>query len=288
MSETSFLRHFKACNERDMEKFAPFYVGAQQLGWIKKKIAALLPEEMEFFSPHKGGLALTPQRDNFAARSEALAQAAKWISEKRERKLRKEMYPVLEKWGDTPLAQLDRAAVPWFGLKGCGVHVNGYVRKKNAVHLWVGERAKDREVSPGKYDNLIGGGQPIGLTLEENLAKEAKEEAGLGPDYVKQMKPVGSISYMLEKQGGLRNDELFVYDLELPPDCTPRNTDGEVEKFTLMPLDEVAAIIRDTDCFKFNCNVVIVDFLMRHGFFKPQDAEYAGIKTALKQARGES
>ncbi len=125
MSETGFLRHFLKCNERDMDKFAPFYIGARQYGWVKKKFVAALTEEMDFLTAHKGGLALTPQRDNFAARSEALAEAAEWIAEKRERKLRKEMYPVLERWGDPPLAQLDRAAVPWFGVKGYGVHVNG-------------------------------------------------------------------------------------------------------------------------------------------------------------------
>ncbi len=162
------------------------------------------------------------------------------------------------------------------------------MRRKNGIHLWIGERAKDREVSPGKLDNLIGGGQPIGLTLEENLAKEAGEEAGLGPDYVEQMKAAGTIGYMLEKQGGLRNDGLFVYDLELSENVIPKNTDGEVEKFTLMPANEVAAIIRDTDRFKFNCNLVILDFLARHELLDPKDKEYAGVKAALKQARGET
>ena len=285
--ETGFLRHFQACNARDMEKFAPFYVGTRRLGWIKKKIAALLPGEMDFFVPHKDGLALARQLDNFDARSKALAAAAAFVSEKRERKLRKEMYPVLEKWGDQPLAQLDRAAVPWFGIKGYGVHVNGFVRKKGGIHLWIGERAKDREISPGKLDNLIGGGQPIGLTLEENLAKEAKEEADLGSEYVKLMKPAGTINYMLEKQGGLRNDGLFVYDLELPESVIPRNTDGEVEKFDLLPVAEVAALVRDTDRFKFNCNVVIIDFLTRHDLL-PKDKEHADVQAALKKARGEA
>ena len=34
-------------------------------------------------------------------------------------------------------------------------------------------------MAPGQLDNLIAGGQPVGLTLEQNLIKEAYEEAGV-------------------------------------------------------------------------------------------------------------
>jgi hypothetical protein len=94
-------------------------------------------------------------------------------------------------------------------------------------------------------------------------------------------KPVREIRYLLERHGGIRNDTLFVYDLELPEGYTPRNTDGEVANFRLMPLPEVAKIVNDTDRFKFNCNLVIIDFMMRHGFLTPDHAEYGEINEFL-------
>lgn len=277
MPDKGFLRHFLACNQHDLSRFVPFYIGATKLGWITKELAGLLGAEIDLFRPHADGLALAPHLDSFAARSDALEVAAKWIAKRYGRALRNEMYPVLEKWGDKPLAKIDRAAVPWFGIRGFGVHVNGFVRKKDGLYLWTGERAKDRQVDPGKLDNLIGGGQPIGLTLEENLQKEAQEEAGIGPLLAKKAKQAGTISYMAGRQLGLRNDTLFVFDLELPEDFQPRNTDGEVAAFYLWPLSEVAEIVRDTDRFKFNCNLVIIDFLMRHDFLTKANGEYDKI-----------
>lgn len=286
MPETKgFLRHFLACNRHDLSKFAPFYIGAKRLGWVTKELAASLPAEMDLFVAHKDGIALAPHLDNFSARSDALMAATRWLSAQRNKPLRNEMYPVLENWGDEPLAQIDRAAVPWFGVKGFGVHVNGFTRKKDGIHLWIGERAMDRLVDPGKLDNMIGGGQPIGLTIEENLIKEAHEEAGINAALARTAKPVRPLSYLVERMSGLRNDELFIFDLELPDGYTPRNTDGEVAKFHLMPLAEVAAIVRDTDRFKFNCNMVVTDFLVRHGFVGKECIEYSEIASFLDKNR---
>ena len=36
----------------------------------------------------------------------------------------------------------------------------------------------------------------------------------------------------------MRDDVLFVYDLEVPADFVPHNTDGEIVDFTLMPAGE--------------------------------------------------
>ena len=283
MSAAGYLRHFQACNKHDLTKFAPFTIGAKQVGWVTKELAALLPLEMDFFRPHKNGIALAPYLDSFSARSDALAAAAGWISARSNQPLRKEMYPVLEKWGDKPLAQIDRQAVPWFGVKAFGVHVNGFTRKKDGIYLWVGERAKDRQIDPDKLDNLIGGGQPIGLSIEDNLIKEAKEEAGIDAALARTAKQVRVLEYMCERQGGLRNDALFLFDLELPDGYTPRNTDGEVAAFHLMSLSEVAEIIRTTDRFKFNCNMVIIDFLMRHGSIEKTHPEYIEIRKYLPE-----
>ena len=74
---------------------------------------------------------------------------------------------------------------------------------------------------------------------------------------------------------------LFVYDLELPADFTPKNSDGEIVDFELMPAEAVVERVRTTDDFKFNVNLVILDFAMRHGLIAVDDPEYLDVATGL-------
>jgi 8-oxo-dGTP pyrophosphatase MutT (NUDIX family) len=282
-SNSGYIRHFVACNRHDLNHFVPFYIGDTRYGGIKKDLAPFLLKETRLFESRSGGLALASRFAGFGARSDALMRATDVLADHFSTGLRGEMYPVLEKWGDEPVAQIDRVAVPWFGVRAWGIHVNGFVRKKDGMYIWIGERAPDRPVAPGKLDNMIGGGQPIGLTLEQTLCKEALEEAGIDAPLALTAKLARTLDYMLEIPDGLRTDTLFIYDLELPESFTPHNTDGEVAAFSLMPLSEVADLVRNTDRFKFNCNMVIADFLMRHGVIGPEDAEYGDMKAWLAE-----
>ncbi|MFA4995008.1 MAG: DUF4743 domain-containing protein [Bdellovibrionales bacterium] len=280
-SNSGYLRHFIACNKYDASHFSPFFIGSKCYGRIKKDAANFLLKETTLFEPQGGGLSLSARFSDFTSRSDALMQATMVLTKYFGKALRNEKYPVVEKWGDTPVAELDRVAVPWFGIRAWGTHVNGYVRAKNGLSLWIGERAANRLIEPGKLDNLIGGGLPIGLTLEQNLCKEAKEEAGIEAAQALTSKFIRTLDYLLELPDGSRNDSLFLYDLELPENFVPRNTDGEVAAFHLMSLAEVADLVCSTDKFKFNCAMVIADFLIRHGFITPQTAEFKELKEWL-------
>lgn len=277
----SYVRHFITCHAYDLTRFAPLTIGGKRYGYVRRDLADLLPQKTGVFVTEGTGLSLAAA-DTFTARSDALMRATKWIAAHYGKKMRNEMYAVVETWGDKPVAQIDRIAVPWFGVRAWGVHVNGFVRKQDGIHLWIGERAADRPADPGKFDNLIGGGHPFGLTMEENLCKEAKEEAGIDADMAMTAKFIRTIDYRHERSEGLRSDTLFIYDLELPEGFIPRNTDGEVAAFRLMPLAEVARLVRDTDQFKFNCNLVVIDFLMRRGFITDADPEYGELVNWLK------
>jgi len=284
-SHQGFLRHFHNCNHYDRDKFFPFFIVGQNLGWILKELKPFLCAQNDFFCARDDGLELNPRYDNFTARSDILGRITHLLAQKYNTPLRNEMYPIIQKWGDQPLAQVDRSSVPWFGIKGYGIHVNGFVRKADGLSMWIGERASDRLIDPGKLDNMIGGGQPIGLSLEENLCKEAQEEAGFSSTLALKAQHIRTIHYNVEKNNGLRNDVLFVYDLELDPTTIPHNTDGEVAAFHLMPLSKVATLIKTTNRFKFNCTLVIIDFLIRHGEIAPSDPEYNDLqKELLKSA----
>jgi len=72
----------------------------------------------------------------------------------------------------------------------------------------------------------------------------------------------------------LNRDVLFIYDLELPLDFIPENTDGETQTFYLWDLEEIVELVENTDEFKLNCNLVIIDFLIRYGFLMPEKIPY--------------
>jgi hypothetical protein len=74
---------------------------------------------------------------------------------------------------------------------------------------------------------------------------------------------------------------LFVYDLEMPADFLPQNRDGEIVHFDLVPASLVVDRVRTTDDFKFNVNLVILDFALRHGLLRPDDPEYLDVATGL-------
>ncbi|MBN1872756.1 MAG: DUF4743 domain-containing protein, partial [Anaerolineae bacterium] len=74
---------------------------------------------------------------------------------------------------------------------------------------------------------------------------------------------------------------IFIYDLELPEDFVPQNTDGEVETFYLWPIGRVIDAL-ETDDFKTNNTLVFIDLLLRHGYLTPDDPHYAEIAQRLR------
>ncbi len=280
----AYLDHIKACNTCDIAGFRGFWVDGLRVGWVRHALAEQLSSFPDTVTVTDNGVYLSRRYHSFESRTRAMAQMiTALVARGTIPPLRCEQYPVFRSWQGEALFALDRAAVPYFGTIAYGLHVNGYLRQPdNSLHLWIATRARDRAVAPGKLDNLIAGGQPIGLSLTENLIKEAFEEAGIGPDLAQRAVPAGTVTYRLETPQGLKVDCLFVYDMEVPPDFVPRNTDGEVESFALLSSERVAEIVRETDDFKFNCNLVVIDFMIRHALIGPDHPDYIALGAGLR------
>lgn len=270
----AFIDHVRACNAHDIARFRPLTADGVRIGWVRPELAAELAAADigfvlggDFSDDGAAELTFARAAADFDARSAVFARAAAHLARTRRiAGLRGEFYPATTRWGATPAARIDRAAVTHFGLPAFGVHVNGFVRRADGgLALWVAKRSASRAIAPGKLDNMVAGGQPFGLSLRQNLLKEAAEEAGIEPALAGRARAVSFVSYMLENAAGLKRDQLFIYDLELPTDFVPRNTDGEVESFSLQPVEAVAASVRDGAAWKFNVNLVVIDFLIRHG-----------------------
>lgn len=99
------------------------------------------------------------------------------------------------------------------------------------------KRSSTKTTFPGQWDNLVGGGLTAGFTADEILAKESLEEANLDLALAKRVESAGLIRYSHLGDDGLRNNALYLYDIELPLDWTPEPNDGEVECFELWDMD---------------------------------------------------
>lgn len=252
-----FLRHIRACNNARLPgDRLPFRIGATQVGWVTPGFATRLAECPEI---HAAPNALT------LADAAALPAIARRLSDAGGFRWRRETFDIRAEPDGHVLAQLDRGALPSFGVLAVGVHVNGLVRRSDGLHLWVARRAANKALDSGKLDHIVAGGVPSGLTPDQTLVKEAEEEAAIPAELAVQAVPVGRISYAMDRAEGLRRDLLHCYDLALPETFVPRAADGEVEAFELWPIGRVMQTVRDIDDFKFNVNLVLIDLFLREG-----------------------
>jgi isopentenyldiphosphate isomerase len=277
----SFRDRIAACHTWRPENYLPFLLEGDPapLGWVTRAFARRLRDFPKAFEITDRGVMLPARHGDFQGRSAVLEAVLRELHGAGEiPKWRGEDYGISRRWGEAPLFRMERGAVPLFGVLAYGVHVNGFVRTPEGQKLWVGKRAKNKSVAPGKLDHLVAGGQPYGLGLMENVVKEAGEEAGVPPDLAATARPVGAIRYICERPEGLRNDVAFCFDLELPADFQPEPDGVEVESFNLWPVEEVLQRIRTTDDFKFNVALVNLHFALRHGLLTPDaEPEYQAI-----------
>lgn len=273
----SYLARLKTCHTWQPQNYRPFVLEGdpQPLGWVTHAFAKRLKDFPETFLVSDDGVALPARYGDFESRSAVLEAALRQLYEAGEiPKWRGEDYGISRRWGAPALFRMERGAVPLFGVLAYGVHVNGYVVTEEGPRLWVGKRAAHKAVAPGKLDHLVAGGQPYGLSLMENVVKEAGEEASVPPAMAERARPVGALRYICERAEGLRNDVVFCYDLELPANFQPRPDDDEVESFSLWSMDDVLQRLHDTEDFKFNVALVNLHFALRHGILNP-DSEPA-------------
>jgi len=284
----SLLDRIRECNAWNPAAFRPFRVAGHAVGRIKAPFAEALAGAGDVFEVSDEAVALDPALASPAARTAAVEGVLRALADGARpggaviEGWRDEPYPVALRWGAPPLLTMERAAIPYFGVRAYGVHMNGFVAGPGGLALWVARRASDKPTYPGMLDNMVAGGQPVGISLRDNLVKECAEEAGIPPEIAARAVPVGAIGYCHETEEGLKPDVQFVYDLELPADFEPANADGEVEGFELWPMAQALETVAETREFKFNCALVVIDFAVRHGAITPDEPDYLEIVQGLR------
>jgi 8-oxo-dGTP pyrophosphatase MutT (NUDIX family) len=280
----SFADRIRHCNSYDPARAMPLWAGGHRIGWLRRDNAEVLCRYDKVFGVQADRADLL-SAGSCAAVSAAVDEVVEaLVAERRIPKWRSETFDVAARWGEPPILRVDRGAVPFFGVRAYGIHVNGYRRAGGDYRLWIGKRAANKQVSPGKLDNLVAGGIGNGHGAAATLVKEAEEEAGIEAALIARAHAAGALTYRMETKLGIRDDVMFVYDLEVPDDFTPANGDGEIAGFELMPLAGILERIRTTTDFKFNVNLVILDFAVRHGVLCPEDPEYLDVANGLHRS----
>ena len=278
----SFLDRINACKLPDLSAYLPLVVDGEIVGYLKPGLAVKLKDFQDTFAVTEDGLKLNPKLQSIKERTQGVGEVVEalmrsgvvsgWRGEK---------YKVARTYSAPTVFEIERAAVPLFGTIGCSVHMNGVTWRNGEFCMWVGRRSLSKPTGPGKLDQMVAGGQPIGISVKDNLIKECAEEANIPAEISILSKPVGAITYIVEQSEGLRRDVLFIYDLVLPEDFIPENTDGEMEGFRLMTMNELISCVEETCDFKFNCAFVVIDFLIRHGYIKPDHKDYLKLINGL-------
>jgi thiamine pyrophosphokinase len=262
----SLLRKFQDLNNFIYnENYYKLILGKTKIGYVHRKIAKYLILNIE-------GIYLLEQNIYLENKSEIklkkiILKITKTLSEKKNFFIpADELFSCRNTIDGKELFKLDRKLVEYLGIRGYGVHLIVYIKKRNSYKLWVPKRNKNKLVSPSKLDNSVAGGVRAGEDIFGALEREAYEEAGLKKEQLNNVKLVGTLNYNWKNSPyTLRRDTLYLFDLEVDDNFKPLCLDGEVEKFELMKWKKVLKLMQNTNSIKNNCNLVFFNFMVRHG-----------------------
>ena len=262
----SLLRKFQDLNNFIYnENYYKLIFGKTQIGYVHRKIAKYIILNIK-------GIYLLEQKIYLENTSEIklkkiISKITETLSEKKKLFVpANELFSCRNTIDGKELFKLDRKLVEFLGIRGYGVHLIAYIKKKNSYKLWVPKRNKNKLVAPSKFDNSVAGGVRAGEGIFDALKREAYEEAYLKKKQLDNVKLVGTLNYNWKNSPyTLRRDTLYLFDLEVSDNFKPQCLDGEVEKFELMDWKKVFKLMQNTNAIKNNSNFVFFNFMVRHG-----------------------
>ena len=262
---------------RPAPAYVPLHVAGSAVGWLTPERARRLRGWPAYFEVRAHGVEVAASLATCARRTAAFAEVARALAaEDALSAWRDERYAVAAHAGEAPLFELERAAARYFGIHTCAAHLNGLVGSGERWRMWLARRSPTKAIDPGLLDNLVGGGIAAGSGVADTLVKEAWEEAGIDVALARSAKPAGEVRICRDQPDGLQRETIHVHDLWLPADLVPENRDGEAVEHRLCAPDDVLALIA-TDEVTADASLVIVDFLLRHGYVARDDPSFAAL-----------
>ena len=269
----------------------PFIVQQQVYGHVLPVAARALKKFDSIFEVTADFVKLRDEHTDQQQRSDVIADVLERLRQEDSvpclRGWRDELLAVRTSFHSSPVMLIERAAGPLFGIRSYGCFTNGYICHdgQRPTHIWLGRRSMQKSTWPGKLDCIAAGGISAGQIPLQSMVKECEEEAGIPASLSAQLIPVGGVSYtgLASDEWGIKPDFLFTFDLQLEPSFQPVCADGEMESFQLYPISEVVSMLISAEpLFKPNVGVVLVDFLVRHGFVACDEPGYIELVSSLR------
>ena len=263
-----------AARRFDAQAHRPFWIDAQQVGWIRATDVPLLARWPDVFDIDATRVALSSRFDSVDLRSAALgAVIGALAADGRIPGWRDETYAIRNAFDAPPLAYIERAASRFFGTMTYAVHLNGVVEYADgAPQLWIARRSDTKATDPGMLDNVVAGGIGWGFGVAATIVKECWEEAGIPEQIAASATPGRTLHVLQSLPEGTQAERIFVYDLALPADFAPRNQDGEVGEHRLARIDEVARWIEE-DAMTVDASLATLDCLLRRNWIDADACE---------------
>ncbi|KND55852.1 NTP pyrophosphohydrolase including oxidative damage repair enzyme [Candidatus Paraburkholderia kirkii] len=253
-----------AARRFDAAVHAPFFIGDERVGWIRHSDVDALRRWPDVFGIDAASVRLHASLADANARSAALgAVIGALYAEGRIPGWRGETYAIRNDFDAAPLAFIERAASRFFGTMTYAVHLNGIVKYADkAPHLWIARRSDTKATDPGMLDNVVAGGIGWGFEIMPTLVKECWEEAGMSAELARTAERGRTFHVLQSLPEGTQAEQIFVYDVSLPPDFAPRNQDGEVGEHRLARIEEVARWIEEGR-FTVDTSLATLDCMLR-------------------------
>ncbi|PNS18811.1 hypothetical protein CAC42_5350 [Sphaceloma murrayae] len=265
------------------------------LGYILPRVAAVFEGLPDWDVDHEERTVVLRSGDNEEERSAVVHRTTAAMRELNYfevlRGWRDELYPVYGPGGEVVFT-VERAASGLLGVVTYGCHLTAFVRGEEGLKIWVPRRSRTKQTYPGMMDNTVAGGLTAGEDSLECIIREAKEEASIPEEVVREkIKATGIVCYFHirdDRAGGeaglLQPECQYVYDLDLTDtEVKPAPDDGEVESFELMNVEDIQHAMRDGQ-FKPNTALVLLDFFVRHGILTAEnEKDYVRIVTRLRR-----
>ncbi|MEO8384355.1 MAG: DUF4743 domain-containing protein [Betaproteobacteria bacterium] len=273
-----------ACTFDPTDNLLPFTVEGVLVGWMKRSFTEHLAEWPEYFSVRPRGVGMLGDFETPLHRSVAIAEVVESLAtETVINGWRGELVTVAESFYSPPLFHIERAATRYFGLTMYASHLNGLTMKGDEMYMWLGTRADNKSIDPGKLDNLAAGRISRGMGAIDTLVKESYEEAGIAPELARNAHCAGVVRCKREVEEGMHHEIMFVHDILLHADFVPQNKDGEVSAFQCVPFAEILTKLEENpDEFTVDAALVALDCLIRRGYFKSDRTDYLDIIHAMR------
>ena len=253
-----------AARAHDPSTRVPFFIGGHAAGSVAQAHADALQRWPAWLRMAPGRVELIAAD---GARDEALATINHTLCrEGLVRAWRDETYAIVSLRTGERLARTERAASRFWGTLTSGAHATGYLANEQGrpTHLWIAQRSAHKATDPGLHDNLIGGGVADSQSPFEALVREGWEEAGLKPAQMAAARRGRVIRLHRDIPEGLQLEDLHSFDLLMPAGLVPKNQDGEVARFDLLPVAQ-ALTLAAGDSMTVDAALVTLDFGLRHG-----------------------